>query len=323
MTSSPPPTVLVTGASGFVGSRVVEQALRAVEARRLRLRLMAHRRPLVPQGPGVENVTGDLTRSETLRGLCDGVDVLVHCASHIGGPDELCRAVNVAGTGALLHEARRAGVTRIVYLSTAAVYGRGRFVRAEAADLERAPLSETSRTRATAEDLVRAAGGYVLRPHLVYGAGDRWVVPALLRLLKALGAHVREWERALLSVVDVGALAGALIATALAPEGRLRATVHHANHPDPVRAGDLVRAAADACGAPWPAEGVNYTEACERLTARGVPTHTLDMLVSHHWFGSTALWEELGRPPGRPFAEGFAEHAAWYRSQYQAAGRAT
>ncbi|MDT9685824.1 NAD-dependent epimerase/dehydratase family protein [Streptomyces sp. TRM76323] len=321
MTSSLAPTVLVTGAGGFVGSRVVEHARHAGGARRPRLRLLAHRRPVVPRGPGVENVTGDLTRPGTLRGLCDGVDVLLHCASHIGGPDELCRAVNVDGTAALLDEARRAGVARVVYLSTAAVYGRGSFVRAEAADLERAPLSETSRTRATAEDLVRAAGGHVLRPHLVYGAGDRWVVPGLLRLLGVLGARVREWERARLSVVDVDALAGALVAVALAPEGRLRDTVHHANHPDPVRADDLVRAAAGACGVPWPAESVDYAEACERLAARGVSTHTLDMLVSDHWFASTALWEELGRAPGRPFAEGFAGHAAWYREQYATADR--
>ncbi|WP_175409528.1 NAD(P)-dependent oxidoreductase [Streptomyces sp. TRM64462] len=317
-----PPTVLITGAGGFVGSRAVHHARRADTPAPPRLRLLAHRRPVVAPGPGIETVAGDLTRPGTLRGLCDGVDVLLHCASHIGGPDDLCRAVNVGGTEALVEEARRAGVSRVVYLSTAAVYGRGRFVRAEAADLERGPVSETSRTRAAAEDLVLAAGGHVLRPHLVYGAGDRWVVPGVLRLLAALGAPVREWARARLSVVDVDALARALVATALAPEDRLRDRVHHANHPEPVTAEDLVRTAAEACGAPWPSDAIGLAEARERLAARGASTHSLDMLVTDHWFDSTPLWDGLGLAPGPAFHEGFTAHAPWYREQHAVTARA-
>lgn len=64
-------------------------------------------------------------RCGSVRGLCDGVGAVLHLAARIGGTQEECRAVNVEGTRALLAEAERAGVRRIVQLGTAAVYRDG------------------------------------------------------------------------------------------------------------------------------------------------------------------------------------------------------
>ena len=60
-----------------------------------------------------------------MRGICRGVRVVVHCASHVGADPQVCEAVNARGTRALVEDAAREGVRRIVYLSTAAVYGDG------------------------------------------------------------------------------------------------------------------------------------------------------------------------------------------------------
>ncbi|MEU1182327.1 NAD-dependent epimerase/dehydratase family protein [Streptomyces sp. NPDC005820] len=134
------PTVVITGAGGFIGRYVVREA----ERRGLTLRLTAHRSEVPASAPGTTVVRADLTDPASLRGLCDGADALLHCASWIGGPDQLCVAVNARGTAALVAEARRTGVARVVHLSTAAVYGRGTFRRARPQDLDRAPAACTT-----------------------------------------------------------------------------------------------------------------------------------------------------------------------------------
>ncbi|MFE2508260.1 NAD-dependent epimerase/dehydratase family protein [Streptomyces naganishii] len=281
------------------------------------LRLLAHRRalPLAPRAADV--VAGDLGDPPSLYGLCEGVETVVHCASLIDGTDEECEAVNVRGTEALVKEAQRAGVSRVVYLSTASVYGRGTFRDARAEVLVRNPGSPTSRTRAVAEDIVLAAGGTVLRPHLVYGTGDRWVGPGLVTLLRTIDAGVQGW-RARVSAIDVNDLARVVLETALAPGDRLKTCVYHANHPRPTTAGTLLRVFAELAELAPNERMLTYGQAAERLRAVGRSANSLDMMVTDHWFESGRLWSDLGVEPGAGFEEGMARHAAWYRATLRA-----
>src|SRR5262249_57708333 len=73
----------------------------------------------------VEVTLGDLTKPQTLERAVAGMDAVVHCAAHLGGGGRALHAqINAAGTRALLAAAERAGVARLVHLSTVAVYGR-------------------------------------------------------------------------------------------------------------------------------------------------------------------------------------------------------
>ncbi|PWI45992.1 NAD-dependent epimerase/dehydratase family protein [Streptomyces sp. ICBB 8177] len=310
--------ITVTGAGGFIGGHV---ARLAVAGGPRRLRLLAHRAPVAAHPTGADTpdpsprdhtvVRGDLTDPASLRGLCDGTDVLIHCASLIGGGAEESEAVNTEGTRALLAEAARAGVGRVVYLSTASVHGRGPFQAARPGDLPYAPDSVTSRTRAEAERAVLDAGGIVLRPHLVYGTGDRWVGPGLATLSRALGATVDGW-RARLSLVEAGDLARALLAVATAPAERLTSRVYYANHPEPVTVEALLREVTAVTGQEWPATDLPYARALERLQERGGGAHHLDMVAVDHWFDSEPLWRDTGCAPGPGFPQAFAPHAQWY-----------
>ncbi|MFD8012299.1 NAD-dependent epimerase/dehydratase family protein [Streptomyces sp. NPDC059762] len=229
--------ILVTGATGFIGGRVAAAAAAHPDLGHVRL-LVRHpdaapaaatARPQAG-GPVVETVRGDLRDPATLRRACDGIDAVVHCASAIGGPEDLLRAVNEHGTRDLVAAAARAGAGRIVSLSTASVHGRGPFRAAAPDGLPLAPGSATSRTRAAGERYVLDAGGSVLRPHLVYGTGDRQVVPGLLTLLAALPRPLAR-TGTLHSAVEVDSLAGALLGAALSPATRPGA--YGVSHPDP------------------------------------------------------------------------------------------
>ncbi|WP_431996283.1 NAD-dependent epimerase/dehydratase family protein [Streptomyces fungicidicus] len=318
--------LLVTGATGFVGGRVAAAA-RARPGVRVRTlsRRTADGRPAdgrptdvgpADVGPDAGTVPGDLADPRTLHGSCAGVDVLVHCASRVGGDPDSVAAVNDLGTKALVEEAVRSGVRRIVYVSTAAVHGRGPFRGVRPGDAPVAPVSATSRSRAAAERHVLDAGGLVLRPHLVHGEGDRWVVPGLVGLLRELSATVSGCE-ALQSMIDVGTLGRAVVAAALSPHHGPGA--HYVAHPDPVPASELLAAVCERVERPGAGAAVDVATAHARAAGSPRALHHLGMLTVDHWFADDGFWKDLDCSPGEGFAGTFARSAPWYRS-YLATG---
>ncbi|MFD5633581.1 NAD-dependent epimerase/dehydratase family protein [Streptomyces sp. NPDC127077] len=310
-----PLRVLLTGATGFVGSEVL-RALRRGRAggRDISVRALARAAPPDgPHTPGLSWVPGDLSDPASLRGAARDTDVLVHLASRVSGSPEACEAVNVRGTRALLDEARRDGVARIVHLSTAAVYGPGPHRGIAVDEVSPAPVSPASVTRLAGERLALEAGAIVLRPGLVLGAGDRWVVPALAELRARVPAH---WDfgSGLLSVVDVTDLAR-LIVTLAATNTPAGPAVHHASHPVPVSNHDLMaalteRGLLDPVADDWP------WETCLRRL-REVPgsmsERQFSLLARDHWYRSDDIWRIVNCPAGPGPLARLAESASWYR----------
>ncbi|MER7766520.1 NAD(P)-dependent oxidoreductase [Kitasatospora sp. NPDC096140] len=306
-------TVALTGATGFIGSGV----LAALTARGVRVRALARRVPEAAD-QGATWVPGDLADGAALAKLCEGADVLVHLASRVSGSTEECEAANVRGTAAVMAAGTGAGVRRIVHLSTAAVYGEGPHAGIAMDEVTPAPLSEASRTRLLGERHALDAGAHVLRPGLVTGTGDRWVVPALAELVRRVPVR---WDggEARLSVVDRTDLARLITVLALddhaAPPG-----VHHASHPDPVRAGDLLAGLA-ALGLLPALDGpdvpdVPWDECCRLLAAAPgrVSERQFSLVARDHWYRSEEIWQLAACPPGPGPLARLPEAAAWYRS---------
>lgn len=166
--------VLVTGASGYLGGRVAA----ALGARGQRVRTLQRR----PSGvDGVEDVRGALDDRSARAAALAGVGAVVHLAAKVsfaGDPAEFVR-VNVDGTRDLLRDARAAGVTRFLLVSSPSVAHVGRAIMgdgAEPADPVHA-RGDYARTKAAAELLALAADapGFAVaavRPHIVWGPGD-------------------------------------------------------------------------------------------------------------------------------------------------------
>lgn len=181
-------TCLVTGATGFIGTHVVETLV--AEGYRVRATDLPDaladddrekgRFPSVLRGLGdqVEVVAADMTRPETLRGLLQGVDYVFHVAAifSYSAPEELLQRVNVEGTRHLLDEVLRqtGDLKRFVLWGAGGVYG----FREGPLDEETTPSNPTNaylRSKADQEELVRTYGrehklSYaILRPTTVYG----------------------------------------------------------------------------------------------------------------------------------------------------------
>jgi nucleoside-diphosphate-sugar epimerase len=177
---------LVTGGSGFVGGYLI-RALRAQGhvARGLARSAEAAR---AVEDAGAEPVRGDLDDPAGLRDAMRGADLVFHAAAKVdewGRPAEFER-VNVEGTKNVLWAARRAGVGRVVHVSTEAVLRDGRpLVEVdERAPLARRPVGWYARSKRDAERAALAANGdgletVVVRPVFVWGPGDTGWLPGL------------------------------------------------------------------------------------------------------------------------------------------------
>ena len=308
-------TLLLTGAAGFVGSAVRRRLALAGRP----VRCLVHERlpePTGPADPAHEAVRGDLTDPASLRGLLDGVDVVLHAAAAVEGDEAHCTVVNDVGTAALLAEAERAGVGRVVLLSTAAVYGDGVFAGIGPDDAEPRPVSAASRSRLAAERHVLAAGGTVLRPMYVYGPGDRWFVPSVALLGRAL-PYLVNGGRARLSTVAVDDLAALLLAAA---DGRLPAGVHHADHPEPVTLATILDVLRPHLGLLEPQGEKAYADVVSELGLDGELARKLAHITSDRWFASAEVWRQAGVDPGPAFPARFAAYADAYREALAPAG---
>jgi len=171
---------LVTGASGYIGRRLVDALLRQGVAVRAVARDGARLSACWP-GKDVQAVRADLARPASLDGVCAGVDSVFHLAGHEAespaDADRVTESSSVIGTRALLAEAVRGGAKKFIFMSSVKAMGEG---AAACLDETSAPMpvSFYGRAKYAAECLVIEAGKQHdlhvcnLRLPLVYGGAD-------------------------------------------------------------------------------------------------------------------------------------------------------
>jgi nucleoside-diphosphate-sugar epimerase len=163
--------VVVTGSTGMLGTHLVRRLLDDGNT----VRGLDLNAPSTME-PGLSHTIGDIRDRAVLAEVCAGAAAVVHCASALPSyPAETIRSVIVDGTRAVLSAARAARVSRVVQISSTAVYGLPS-VTPTPEDYPRRPVDPYSRAKTEAEELAerfRAEGLSlcVLRPKTFLGPG--------------------------------------------------------------------------------------------------------------------------------------------------------
>lgn len=320
-------TVLVTGASGLLGSAVA----RALVARGDDVRTLQRR----PSGViGVQDVAGSLTDPDAVARAVEGAGAVVHLAARVSlaGPPAEFDAVNVGGTSLLLDAAERAGVRRFVQVSSPSVAHAGSSligVGAAPADPAQA-RGDYARTKAAAELLALDRDGrggmavVAVRPHLVWGPGDTQLVERVLDRAARGRLPLLDHGAALIDTLYVdNAADGIAAALDRAPDVHGRAYV--LTNGEPRTVADLLIGICRAAGVRPPAWRVpaglaraagGLVETVWRLrpgTDEPPMTRFLaEQLSTAHWFDQRATRADLGWTPAVGLDEGFARLAAHY-----------
>ena len=315
---------LVTGATGFVGSHLTE-ALRRRGDDVTALARSASKAPALEQ-LGLRLVPGDLHDRAALQRAVEGQEVVYHVAGVVAARSEAdFLAANRDGTRHVTEAAERAGVGRLVLVSSMAAAGptiKGRPLRGD--ELPR-PVTQYGRSKLAAEGVVTGSrlAWTIVRPPMVYGPRDQEVLKvfrlARVGLAPVLGDGMQE----------LSAVHGADLADALVAAGTTAAAVGHtyyACHPEVFTGAEMALAVGRAMGRRLaviriPAaigRGVlRVTEAAARLVGR-TTILTADKANEFYQPAWTADPESLARDTGwraiRNLETGLAETYAWYRA---------
>jgi dihydroflavonol-4-reductase len=320
-------TVLVTGATGLIGSHVAR--LLVERGDRVRVTVRARSRTENLEALDVERVTCDILDPRAVRRALRGVERVFHAAGRtsLRASRETLFRVNVQGTRTVLAEALRAGVERVVHTSSVAAVGPA--PRGSTAD-ERQPFSAGgldvpyvhAKREAEVEALRLAAQGLpvvVVCPSHVLGAGDVYRSSTDL-VLRFLRRQIPAYVDGALNVVDAEDVARGLL---LADErGRVgeRYILGNRNFTLDRLFADLGRLAdvePPAVKLPCPA-AVAFARAAEAAAGiAGTPPITVvEVRAAAQWwaFRSTKARRELGWTPGH-HEDTLVRTIAWYRER--------
>lgn len=328
---------LVTGATGLVGSYIVERVL--ADGWSVRALVRDPHAATWLGDLGAELARGDLADHESLLAAMGGCDTVFHCAALIAASGDWSsfERANIAGTRAVVDAAASIGA-RLVHTSSVAVYGGAARYRSAPTDEDTplAPLPEHSyyaRSKREAEQIVLDAHAMgelwatAIRPPMIYGKRDRQLVPRFARVMRTGFFPLFGGGRSTFSLVHASAVA----------DGAVRAARHDAAggrafnlaNDFPVTIADFVQLGANGLDrrvrnvsiplavarASFSALGAIAGVTHQKALAEQLPG-TVDTFTRDNPFTSDRARGELGWSPSVRPEVGIPEAFAWWMKQH-------
>jgi nucleoside-diphosphate-sugar epimerase len=321
--------VLVTGATGLLGSHLLQALQQRGEHIRALVLPVENAEKLIAQG--VEVVRGDVTDAGTLAPAVKDIDIIFHLAGMMGVHRPLAdyRLVNVTGSANLYRASQAAGVHRFVHTSSHTVYGLGygRFLTEKDALLP--DPDPYSLTKAEGDRLMRRlmlksnVETVILRPGTFFGPGDRLHFGRIAQRMKnGKGVIIGRGDNALPFCYVTDVVQGFLLA---AYHEKAPGNVYNISNDRPLTQQEIFTSIADEVGGTRPTRHLPYypiyfgSIAAEKITHI---THSRPMVtrLGVMMFGTDnrhsveKARSELGYEPRVDLRQGIELAAAWFNA---------
>jgi nucleoside-diphosphate-sugar epimerase len=333
---------LVTGATGLLGSHIVEQLRRQGRQVRALVRPGADDSWLKKQD--VETVAGDVADASTLPQACRGVGTMYHAAARVGdwGPWEDFVKVSIEGTRNMVEASIDAGVSRFLHISSISVYGHVNepgLVLDETAPLGRClnRWSYYSRAKVAAEEIVWDAWRSgrlevtVVRPSWLYGERDRSTLGRIIDAIRQRKTKLIGDGSNRLNISHAANVAeGAILA---AESDRARGEAYNCSHDGAITQAEFFNAVAATLGEPPVTRSVPYGVVKRVAFGLEVFGHLFKIkrppLVTRYsawligrrcFFDARKIREQLGWRPSISYEEGIPKAVEWQLRQREAPG---
>jgi 2-alkyl-3-oxoalkanoate reductase len=329
-----PDKVLVTGATGLLGSHLAERL--AARGESVRALARPGSRTELLENLGVEIVRGDLTDPAACKSAVTGVTRVFHCAAKVGdwGRWNEFQTGCVDATRVLAQAAASAGVDRFIHISSTSAYGHP--AEGQAPIDESAPLGQNiwlldyyTRSKVECERVLweMAENGLrltVIRPSWLFGERDRTTVPRLVREFQRGRVLIVGRGDNPLSAVYAGVVADAAILAAQDPGSRGEA--YNITSQGRITQREFLDMFADALGVPRVARQVPYSlafaggfvlELQDRLLMRSRPPRVTRygawLLGRNLEYSTEKARARLGWRPCALYQESIEKTLRWFR----------
>ncbi len=321
--------ILVTGGGGFLGKAIVKRLVQRGD------RVRSFSRGFYPalDNRGVKLIQGDIGDAAVVAKACRNVDTVFHVAAKAGvwGKYEDYHRTNVIGTRNVITACKSSDVQQLVYTSSPSVIFDGSDMEGvdESAPYPDHYLTHYPRTKAMAEkELVQGAADglktIVLRPHLIWGPGDKHMVPRIIERAKQLKRVGKRKNLVDTIYIDNAAEAHILAADKLKANPALSGKIYFISQGKPIPLWDMVDAILGAAGLE-PVKGSMPASAAWLIGAaleliyntfqlKGEPRMTRFVakeLATAHWFDISAAQRDLSYQPRVSTEEGLRRLAQW------------
>ena len=322
-------TVLVTGATGFLGKYVVEELV--VHGYQVRAFGRSSKVGCSLENSSVSFFQGDLTKADDVLEACKGMDLVVHAGalSTVWGHWEDLYQTNVLGTKYVLEACRQKGIQRLVYVSSPSIYAapKDQLAIKESDAPEENNLNNYIRSKLASEKLFKDypdVPSIILRPRGLFGIGDTSILPRVIKLSQKIGIPLIGDGRQLMDMTCVENVALAIRSALEAPEAK--GEVYNITNGEPRAFRDLLEESLTGLGYPIkyrkiPASLLSRIASSlefiyKTLNLKGEPAltrYTYYLLRYSQTLDISKAERELGYHPKISISEGIEQYVQDYR----------
>lgn len=319
--------IIVTGATGFLGSRIVE-GLQGYGAAVIAVGRNPARRTEL-ESLGATFVQADLCDREALEKIVQGADLIIHCAalSSPWGTWQMFYDANVRATEILKDAALQSGVKRFIHISTPSIYFnfKNRRMIKESEPLPEKMVNHYAATKYLAEKVIQESGlpFVIIRPRAIIGRGDTVIMPRVLEAYRQNRLKIVGTGKNVVSVTPVANVVQAVRLSMDARENALGKAYNIAGGEEIELwqiIGDMLRhldLPFQPKKIPYPiaAAAAGMMETWSRWISGREPVltrYSVAIMAKDMTLDISRAKELLGYEPVQTAAEGIAEFAEWY-----------